>query len=359
MTLVVQAADLRQAVDLCIQLIESRTTIPILKTMRLSVVPGRGLEITATNMDNRLTVYVEAAGTLEDTCLDGRLLHRLVRAVDGELAIERERTAADQPIVKIAAGGATFRLEAQPADEFPPDRTVAGEVVAGLSDFRAAIQRVRFACSTEETRYYLNGVYFEPGSAVATDGHRMAIAPMPGVEQFKPFIYPNGAAKLALQLRDMPGSVVSDGAFAEILAGPSIRLHSRLVAGMFVNYRKVIPGADQMVSRFTVQSAELLAALKMVGVLESSRKHPFGVALNFDGKALRLVAEAFGEEVDVPVQIADPSGEPFEIGVKRNYAAAMCRGTETLRFCAQAGASDPLCIEEPDGRLFLLMPMRL
>src|SRR5262249_2394432 len=135
---------------------------------------------------------------------------------------------------------------AMPASDLPHQFALSADTLKRLID------RTRFAISTEETRYYLNGIYLHPLPdkkllrAVATDGHRLARAEteMPkGAERMSGIILPRKAVQEVRKLLDdidQPIEIaVSDSKIRLDIGG--IVLTSKLIDGTFPDYERVIP----------------------------------------------------------------------------------------------------------------------
>jgi DNA polymerase-3 subunit beta len=164
--------------------VEKRNTIPILANLMMVVKDG-ALSLTATDMEIAIVEQV-AATTLQDgaATAPAATLYEIVRKLPDSAEVELEHSGGDAPL-SLRAGRYATSLMVLPVDDFPS--MTAGtlphafKVPAQL--LRGMIDRTRFAISTEETRYYLNGIYLHAVAspegpkvlrAVATDGHRLA-----------------------------------------------------------------------------------------------------------------------------------------------------------------------------------------
>ena len=160
--------------------VERRTTIPILSNVMIQADSGK-VSISATDMDidivESVPAEVKKKGSI--TC-PAHTLHDIVRKLpDGS---QVELAASDSGRVTLRAGRSTFTLQTLPTEEFPAlsGDTLPHRFELPAGDLRTLIDRTRFAISTEETRYYLNGIYLHAAKqdgvdvlrAVATDGHR-------------------------------------------------------------------------------------------------------------------------------------------------------------------------------------------
>jgi DNA polymerase-3 subunit beta len=242
--------------------VERRNTIPILSNVLLKAEDGT-LAMATTDMDleinESVAANVEVSGA---TTAPAHTLHDIVRKLPDESEVELE-VAEGANIMTVKAGRSMFRLSCLPVADFPEigSSELPFEFSMPAAELRALIDRTKFAMSTEETRYYLNGIYLHETEnegvkvlrAVATDGHRLARFEMP---------LPEGAA-------GMPGVIIPRKAIAELRklaeeAADSIKLSlsenkvrftfdhivltSKLIDGTFPDYEKVIPvGNDKFI----------------------------------------------------------------------------------------------------------------
>src|SRR5687768_11338402 len=171
MTLTIQRADLARTLAAVSKVVESRSTIPILANVLLSADSGQ-LTVTGTDLDIQVSQSTPAEGTLETT-VDAKRLSDIARRLSGDVV--NLNVDGDKLIVK--SGRSRFTLPTLPIVDFPSME--GGTFDAEFKvDLAALVAPVKFAISTEETRYFLCGVYLHNASdglrAVATDGHRLA-----------------------------------------------------------------------------------------------------------------------------------------------------------------------------------------
>ena len=163
--------------------VERRNTIPILNNVLMKAGDGK-LRLTATDMELSISETVEAeTSTPGSVTAPAHIFYDIVRKLQDGAQIEVESADGDQQIT-VRAGRSTFQLACLPPDDFPvlgEDNLPNGFALAADAA-RGLIDHTRFAISTEETRYYLNGIYLHAAErdgtgvlrAVATDGHRLA-----------------------------------------------------------------------------------------------------------------------------------------------------------------------------------------
>ncbi|MDQ6882460.1 MAG: DNA polymerase III subunit beta, partial [Pseudomonadota bacterium] len=293
---------------------EKRNTIPILANA-LIVAKGGTLSFTATDMEIAIVEEIAASVSRDGaTTAPAATLYEIVRKLPEAAELEFEM-AGEGAQLTLRAGRYSTSLVTLPTDDFPS--MTAGQLphrfqLSGLA-LRGLIDRTRFAISTEETRYYLNGIYLHAAEgeggvqvlrAVATDGHRLArveepipdgAAGMPGV-----IIPRKTVAELRKLLDEESGEVevgLSDTRI-QFKAGP-ITLTSKLIDGTFPEYERVIPRDNDKVLR--VGKKDFSDAVARVAAISSERSRPVKMALDRDVLTLSAASPEQGtasEELD-------------------------------------------------------------
>lgn len=320
-----------------------KSNIPILATVRL-VADGTTLQATATNLDIEITGSIPADGTLS-CCVDAKLLSGIVAKSGSDVTLEH-----DGATLTVKSGRSRFKLPTLPVDDFP-DLTAGEFATTFEADLSSVFAGVAFAVSTEETRYYLQGVYLEPTAATATDGHRLAHVTTE-LPAFEPVIvpsktvalWPKGSARVSLsstKIRVQTNDVV---------------LTSKLIDGTYPDYRRVIPtGNDKYV---LADKAALQAAVARVSTVTDQRGRAVKLEIAPGQIGLSVRGDASADDV---VEV-DYSGEPLEIGFNAAYLAEILANVpgETVRIAlADSGSPTLFTAPEPDGALAVLMPMRV
>ena len=189
--------------------VERRNTIPILANVLLKARNGK-VQLTATDMDMDILESI-SCNILQEGSLTvpAHTLYDIVRKLPEGAEVSLETDTENKRLL-VSAGRSKFTLPSLPADEFPAmsEETLPYSFSLTVDDGRALIDKTRFAISNEETRYYLNGIYFHASEtsdvpmlrAVATDGHRLARVEIP---------LPEGA-------KDMPSIIIPRKAVVEI-----------------------------------------------------------------------------------------------------------------------------------------------
>jgi DNA polymerase-3 subunit beta len=352
--------------------VERRNTIPILSNVLLRASDGR-LSMTATDMDMSIIESVACAiDQPGETTIAAQMIHEIVRKLPDGAEVELD-TAGDSGQMTIRAGRSMFTLPTLPVDDFPTvsrdDLNVAFTLSA--TDAKMLIDRTRFAISTEETRYYLNGIYLHAGQnadvqvlrAVATDGHRLARVEMPlpaGAESMPSVIAPR---KAVVELRKLIDEI--DGDIDVSLSETKLCfkfadsvLTTKLIDGTFPDYERVIPTENDKILH--VDCKTFSAAVDRVAIISTEKTR--AIKMTIGNGALVLLANSpdagsAREELEV-----DYKATPLEIGFNSRYLldiAAQIDGGEAVFTLADAAAPTIIRDSADDSALYVLMPMRV
>jgi len=372
MRVILERSNLLKSLNHVHRVVERRNTIPILSNVLLNA-SGAVLEMKATDLDLEVTeataANVERAGA---TTVPAHLLYDIVRKLpDG--AEVMLRTDEDGNAMSVISGRSSFRLQCLPQSDFP-------ELTAGSfshifridsAALKGLIDKTQFAISTEETRYYLNGIYFhaiETGGklklrAVATDGHRLARAEMDapaGSEGMPGVIIPRKTVSELQKLVDVP-----DVAVAAELSETKIRftigsvvLTSKLIDGTFPDYQRVIPtGNDKML---IIDRATFASAVDRVSTISSELGR--AVKLSISDGQLTLAVNNPDSGSATEELAADYSADPIEIGFNARYlldVSAQLTGGDARFMLADAGSPTLIQDTADENALYVLMPMRV
>jgi DNA polymerase-3 subunit beta len=255
MKLVIERATLLRSLAHVQSVVERRNTIPILANVLMEAGDG-SLRLTATDMD--LAIVESVAAEIAQggaTTAPAHTLYDIVRKLPEGAQVE---FAADGDLsqLRLRAGRSTFSLSCLPTADFPlgDGGEFTTEFELSAEELRGLIDRTRFAVSTEETRYYLNGIYFHAFEgdgaktmrAVATDGHRLARVEMPlpsGAEGMPAIIVPRKAVNELRKLIDETTDpvTVSLSETRARFAFDTVVLTTKLIDGTFPDYDRVIP----------------------------------------------------------------------------------------------------------------------
>ncbi|MBZ9852839.1 DNA polymerase III subunit beta [Mesorhizobium sp. CA13] len=369
-TIILAREALLPALALVIKAVERRSTIPVLQNILLAVDASAGtLTLTGTDLDCELRTSLACqAGRDDSFTLPATLLHDAVRKMaDGaEIAI-----AAEKDFATVSAGRARFKIQVLPAADFPAmsEAGYANTFELDAGALRAMLATVSFAISSEETRYYLNGIHWhvdEHLHAVATDGHRLAkfTAQAPqGAAGMPAIIIPRHTVDLIGKILEDKRPVKVEVSDTRIrLTSGSVSLVSKLIDGTFPDYRRVIPTGNA--NHFTVDKDALVRAVDRVMTVSSGKGS--AVKFSFAGETLTLTTtnpEAGSANDEIAIDVAE--GEAVEIGFNGRYCLDLFGAAEGKRLTFSLDtAGSPTLIRPEDGDpalkpLFVLMPMRV
>lgn len=349
MSLAISKNDLARLLAATTKVVESRTTLPILSTVRLIAADGK-LTATATDLDIEVTASADVDGDLA-VCVDAKLLTSVVAKAGAELTLE----AADGQLI-IKSGRGRWKLFALPVADFP-DMNGGQFATSFRADLANLFAPVQFAMSDETTRFYLNGIYFRGGAdsvAVATDGHRLSRNSGPELPDFDGIIVPRKTVGLVPK-----GDITVEVSDTKIrFTHDDVTITSKLIDGSFPDYERVIPRNNDRVVTFS--SPEMKQAAERVSVISSARER--AVRLTFEPCQARL--EVVDPEAgDATEEIAvDFEGEPLVVGFNANYLAEIIGQFPAgeIKLALADGVSPTLFTSEAaPGLLAVLMPRRV
>ncbi|MFA5988223.1 MAG: DNA polymerase III subunit beta [Sphingomonas sp.] len=350
--------------------VERRNTIPILSNVLIEATADGSLRLMATDLDLQINEHVAASvETPGATTVSAHTLFDIARKLPEGSQVQ---LAAAEGRMTIVAGRARFQLATLPRDDFPViaegELPVSFELPADT--LKQIIDKTRFAISTEETRYYLNGIFLHVSDdptpmlkAAATDGHRLArytIARPQGAETMPDVIVPR---KCVAELRKLLDEV--DGSVGVSLSSTKIRfdlgqalLTSKLIDGTFPDYSRVIPtGNDKMLK---IDPRSFQEGVDRVSTIATEKTRAVKMALDRDKITLSVTSPENGtaaEEVS-----GEYSSLAFEIGFNSRYLLdilGQVEGSSVEVHLADAAA--PTLIRENDKApaLYVIMPMRV
>ncbi|MGF1620583.1 MAG: DNA polymerase III subunit beta [Rhodomicrobiaceae bacterium] len=372
MRLLIEKSALLKALQHVTSVVERRNTIPILANVSLRA-EENSLHLKATDLDIEVTETAKAETmTHGGTTVPAHTLHDIVRKLPDGAQIELANKA-DEGRLAISAGSSRFLLACLSADDFPElgldDMSHAFQLPA--RDLARLIDKTKFAISTDETRYYLNGIYFhaietEDGTflrSVATDGHRLArmdVALPDGAMGMPNIILPRKTVQeLAKLLTDKADEVSVNLSANKIrFTAGDVVLTSKLIDGTFPDYQRVIPQGNDKSMR--IDTAAFISAVDRVSTLSSEKGR--AVKLNMaEGKLVLSVNNPESGSATEELEL-DYHGEALEIGFNARYLLDIAAQFESDR--AVFEMSDPsaptvLHDENDTSALYVLMPMRV
>jgi DNA polymerase-3 subunit beta len=353
--------------------VERRNTIPILSNVMIEA--GKSaLKLTATDLDIEIVESIPADILRNGSATaPAHMLYDIVRKLPDGAQVQAELLASEGGRLAVSAGSSRFELACLPREDFPQMASGAlpHKFRLAADDLKHIIEKTRFAISTEETRYYLNGIYLHAAKdgkkpvrrAVATDGHRLARYELD---------LPDGAG-------DMPGVIVprktvgelskllddADGAIEVSLSDTKIQfnfngveLTSKLIDGTFPEYQRVIPSGND--KALALEAKEFAQSVDRVSTISADKTRAVKLNVAKDKVTLSVINPESGtatEEVG-----ATYSAAALEIGFNARYLldiTSQIEGKEVRFLLSDAGS--PAIIEDAqDPRtLYVLMPLRV
>ncbi len=352
MQLTLSRTDLARAVGAVAKVVETRTTVPILSNVMLTAA-GNGLSIMGTDLDilasYAIEASVEAGGAV---CVNAKLLSDISKkAGDDKITM-----SLDGSRLAVKAGRSKFNLETLPAADFR-DLSQRDEYNARFDlDIAAFFAPVTFAISTEETRYYLNGVFFRGGEqsvAVATDGHRLSRHIGASLPEFAGVIVPRKT--VSVLPRGACNVSVSENRIR--VEGQGLTIVSKLIDGTFPDYERVIPQSNDKI--VTVERDEMMRATDRVATVspERGRAVRLSVAPGSIGLSVSHAKASATDEIQ-----AEYSGEPIEVGFNAAYVRDLMNALPAgpVKLLLNDGGS-PALVKSPsiEALTLVIMPMRV
>lgn len=371
MQLVIEKSALLKALSHVTSIVERRNTIPILSNVLL-VASGDHLCLTATDLEREVIEKVPAKISSEGgTTVQAHVLHDIVRKLPDGADVEFSKNEDGR--VMLISGQGRFDLQALPSEDFPELSTddLSHKFSLKSSDLKQLIEKTRFAISTEETRYYLNGIYLHEAEtdgqtmlrAVATDGHRLAQVEVPlpdGASGLPGVIIPRKTVgevhRMVAETEDDVTIEMSDAKIRFSVA--DLVMTSKLIDGTFPDYSRVIPTANDKELAITCES--FAKAVDRVSTLSSDRGR--AVKLNLDGKKLILTVNNPDSGSATEELAVDYDDEPLEIGFNARYLLDITGQlhSDTAKFLLADPGSPTMVRDDSDiSALYVLMPMRV
>jgi DNA polymerase-3 subunit beta len=352
--------------------VERRNTIPILSNVLIEAAADGTVRIMATDLDLQVVetlgaVSVEGPGAIT---VSAHLLFDIARKLPDGSQVSLE-TADNRMTVK--AGRSRFSLPTLPRDDFPV--IVEGDLPTSFelpaATLAQLIDRTRFAISTEETRYYLNGIFLhvtdEELKAAATDGHRLArftIKRPDGAEGMPDVIVPR---KCVAELRKLLEEALDANVLVDLSASKvrftlggenGVVLTSKLIDGTFPDYSRVIPTGNDKLLRLDPKS--FYEGVDRVATIATEKTRAVKMALDNDRVTLSVTSPDNGTaSEEVP---ADYKSSGFEIGFNAGYLKDILNqieGDTVELHLADAGAPTLIRQDDKSPALYVLMPMRV
>jgi DNA polymerase-3 subunit beta len=372
MKLTIDRAALLRALGHVQSVVERRNTIPILSNVLISA-EGDSARFSATDLDIEIVESAEAqVSRAGATTAPAHTLYDIARKLPEGSEVRLE-AAPDDGKLTLIAGRAKFDLPCLPASDFPALSAdgLAHSFELGPGELARLIDKTRFAISTEETRYYLNGVHLHAKvsgatsalRAVATDGHRLALvenelpegaAGMPGV-----IVPRKTVAEVRRLIDDAEGPIRISVSEAKIRfdLGRAV-LTSKLIDGSFPDYERVIPKGND--KSLVVDNKSFAAAVDRVQTISAEKSR--SVKLSVEGDRLTLAVNNPEAGQAVEELSVEYSSDPINIGFNAKYLLDVANqiegGQAEMRFADSA--SPTLILDRGDeSAQYVLMPLRV
>jgi DNA polymerase-3 subunit beta len=353
--------------------VERRNTIPILSNVMIEAAKGQ-LKLTATDLDIEIVEAIPADVLRNGSATaPAHMLYDIVRKLPDGAQVQAELLTSEGGRLAVSAGSIRFELACLPKEDFP--QMAAGALPhkfrLASDDLKRIIDKTRFAISTEETRFYLMGIYLHANKegktrsmrAVATDGHRLARYELElpdGASDIPGVIVPRKTVgELRRLLDDAEGAIeigLSDTKIQFQFA--SVELTSKLIDGTFPEYQRVIPsGNDKALS---VESKEFSQSVDRVSTISADKTRAVKLHITKDKVTLSVVNPESGtatEELG-----ASYNAGSIEIGFNAKYLLDITSQVEgkEMRFMLSDAGSPTIIEDAEDSRtLYVLMPMRV
>ncbi|MGE0531014.1 MAG: DNA polymerase III subunit beta [Hyphomonadaceae bacterium] len=371
MKLSIERSALLKALNHVQSVVERRNTIPILSNVLLSA-QGDSLKLTATDLDIEISesasAEVERAG---QTTAPANYLYDFVRKLPDGSAVKLD-VNGDDPRLFISAGKSRLHLPILPAGDFPsmPSDGFETKFEVEPTELGRLIDKTRFAISTEETRYYLNGIFLHTVDAdgaklraVATDGHRLALADHPapkGSTGMPGVIVPRKTINELKRLLDDASDLVEISVSPQKIRfalGDAV-LTSKLIDGSFPEYARVIPKNNS--KKLKIDNKAFAEAVDRVATVSAERSRSVRLALDKDKITLTVNNPDAG--VATEDLAADYRDDALEIGFNARYlldVAQQIEGESAVFELADSGSPTLVRDEADDAALYVLMPLRV
>lgn len=373
MKLTIDRAALLRALNHVQSVVERRNTIPILANVLLRAEDG-ALQLATTDMDLEINESLPAKiGAPGATTAPALMLHDIIRKLPDGSQVDMTLDASGNSMT-VKAGRSHFKLGCLPVTDFPElgsNADMPTKFTLKAADLRALVDRTKFAMSTEEARYYLNGIYVHAANhdgvdvlrAVATDGHRLARFEMPlpeGARGMTGVIIPRKAVAELRKLIDEAADTIEVSLSNNKIrfAFDHIVLSTKLIDGTFPDYGRVIPANND--KTVEVDPKVFSSAIDRVSTISDGKTRALKITLN--GKTMTLSAnspESGSATEDIEVHSEAPN---IEIGFNARYLMDITSQVDGAACRIKlADSTSPTIIEDTSdaSSLYVIMPLRV
>lgn len=347
--------------------VEKKQTMPVLSNVLL-IAEEDQLTLTGTNMEVELVSRVDSIALEQPgrITVPARKLSDICRSLPEEstitLSVEGER-------MKVKAGASQFTLSTLPAEHFPnvEDDAESFRLSLPQGELRHLLEATAFAMAQQDVRYYLNGLLMEVSEsllrAVATDGHRLAMATLSvetGIDATRQVIVPRKGVQELMRLLDdvvTPVELVIGENHLRATVG-GFTFTSKLIEGKFPDYNRVVPrGGDKTV---LADRSTLKSMLQRAGIL--SHENIRGVRLQLEPNELHVYANNPEQEQAEDAMAVEYQGESLQIGFNVGYLIDVLNAVnddQVRMVFSDPNASALIESGADDDCVYVVMPMRL
>jgi DNA polymerase-3 subunit beta len=368
MELVVRKSDLLRELQLFQGIVERNNTIPILANVLMEA-EGDELRFLATDLQvalrSKCAASVSKGGQLT---LPAKKLFEIIRVLpETEVRIEQDKSG-----VKVAADRFDARIQTMPPEDFPslPRATGDASLVLPGGLLGQMIARTQFATTSDDTRYFLNGVLLVVSagqfSLVATDGHRLSLvqAKREGdgpAEEIRVILPKKTVAELGRLLLEVEGDIHYERQENHLFFTVGDRvLISRMIEAQFPAYERVVPKGTDKVVEF--ERERLANALKRVGLLSPERSRAVKFAIEEGKVEVSSSSPELGEAKEV-ILVDEYKGPSLQIGFNGQYVLQFLDVVNTDKVALELKDEVSQAVMKPVGQegfeyTYVLMPMR-
>lgn len=370
MKLIIPSQVLREAINKVLSVVDKKNSRPILTNCLLKT-SGNKLELIATDLEVSAKIILPARIEKEGSfCINSKNISEILRELPNDEVV---MSVENSNLLNLSCKNINYSLLITGAEEFPQlsFQNQSSEFRLKTKQISHIINKTSHAISTDETRLYLNGIFFQITDSklrsVAIDGHRLAlldthefigenkflvdgvIVPRKGISELK---------KIADTFPEDDVSISLDDSFMFVNARNEYYLSIRLIAREYPKYQTVIPA--KTTNRFHIDRNAVLNAVKRIKILSNEKTN--GIKFNIQKNELVISTNhpALGQASEnLPISYDQ---KPTEIGFNAKYlieSLSVLNETDvTFEFNNELS---PVVIKAEDIPEFLgiIMPLKL
>jgi len=371
----VNSTDLVKALSHIHGIVEVRHTLPILSNIIISAEDNK-LSFSSTNLDifcsDSINAQISQNGS---TSVSASTFYEIVKRLPSGSDIQITLSEEDSTLI-LKCGRSKFNLTTISPEDFPKISTedLSTKFILSATELKRMIDKTKFAISNEETRYYLNGIFFHRTQknsidilrAVATDGHRLAQYDIPlpqGANEINGIIIPKKTIQeLRRVLDDASGDINIELNENKVrFSFNNMQITSKVIDGTFPDYTKVVPTTNNKV--VITKNDELKSSIERVSAVainEEAKSKAIKIFIESNKLLLNVDSSSRGsavEEIDI-----DYEQDKVEIGFNSRYLIDICNEIDGEKITLKLldSISPAIILDESDDNLFfVLMPMRI